>query len=156
MNLTRDEARERARTVRVESYDIEVDLTAGETTSRRRRWHGSPPPRALRRFLDLVAPAVRDAHAHGEPVDISAAFDGVRIALTGLRADNEMRFVADCAYMEHRRGAAPRSSIRSMAALPSTHSSELPTPGASSRCSPRPTSRRRTPSASVPPQPTGR
>jgi len=31
-NLTRDEAAERARLLRVESYQVELDLTGGETT----------------------------------------------------------------------------------------------------------------------------
>ena len=48
-------------------------------------------------LLDLTAPAVREITLNDAPVSLDA-FDGDRIALTGLAADNVLRVVADCAY----------------------------------------------------------
>ncbi len=36
---------------------------------------------------------------NGRSLDVSEVFDGYHIALPGLAADNELRIVADCAYM---------------------------------------------------------
>ncbi len=48
--------------------------------------------------LDLTAPRVVRATLNGAEVDL-AGFDGHRLALTGLAADNELVVEADCAYM---------------------------------------------------------
>ena len=98
-NLTRDEARERARLIDVDSYRVALDLTTGdetfgcETTVRFSAEPGSDT------FIDLIAPRVRAITLNGAAIDPSTAFDGARIALTGLTADNELRIVADCSYM---------------------------------------------------------
>ena len=55
------------------------------------------PHRARPRFINLTAPAVREITLNDTPVSLDA-FDGDRITLTGLAADNELRVVADCAY----------------------------------------------------------
>ena len=47
--------------------------------------------------LDLTAPAVREITLNDAPVSPDA-FDGDRITLTGLAADNVLRVTADCAY----------------------------------------------------------
>jgi aminopeptidase N len=97
-NLTRNEARERARLLSVQSYQVDLDLTGGEsafssvTTA---RFTCTSPGSGT--FVDLTAPAVREIVLNGHPVDPSA-FDGNRIALADLAADNELRVVADCAY----------------------------------------------------------
>jgi aminopeptidase N len=97
-NLTRDEARDRARVVSVESYDVALDLTTGDevflsdTTVRFSAETGAST------FIDLIAPSVRSITLNGADVD-TASFDGARIALSGLAAENELRVVADCAYM---------------------------------------------------------
>ena len=49
-------------------------------------------------FVDLVAAERPRDHAERRGARPGAAFDGARIALTGLAADNELRVVADCAY----------------------------------------------------------
>jgi len=97
-NLTRDEARERARLLSVQSYQVDLDLTGGESTFRSvttARFACTSPGASS--FLDLTAPEVTQIVLNGRPVD-PAAFDGHRIALTGLAADNELRVVANCAY----------------------------------------------------------
>jgi aminopeptidase N len=97
-NLTRDEARERARLLDVESYRVELDLTGGELT------FGSVTTVSFRAaspgastFIDLTAPAVREITLNGAPVS-PENFDGDRIRLDGLAESNELRVAADCAY----------------------------------------------------------
>jgi aminopeptidase N len=99
-NLTRDEARARAAIIRDASYDVELDLTVGEetyTSTTTARFACTEP--GADTFLDLIAPSVRSITLNGAPVDPATAFDGDRIHLTGLAADNELVVVADCAYM---------------------------------------------------------
>ncbi|MGI5327056.1 aminopeptidase N [Actinomadura nitritigenes] len=99
-NLTRDEARERARLLTVESYAVELDLTTGEerfgsTTAIR---FGCAEPGASS-FVDLHGAVVREATLNGEALD-PASYDGEkgRLPLPSLAAQNELRVVADCAY----------------------------------------------------------
>ncbi|HYB86805.1 MAG TPA: aminopeptidase N [Streptosporangiaceae bacterium] len=97
-NLTRDEAHDRAGLLQVVSYQVELDLTAsGETfpsvstvTFRCER------PGAAS-FIDLTAPSVSEVILNGEPL-AADAFDGDRIALPPLAAENELRVVALCSY----------------------------------------------------------
>jgi len=99
-NLTRDEARERARLLDVSSYDVELDLTTGDTAFRSAtviRFDCSEPGAST--FVDLVAPAVSEVVLNGRALDPAEVFDGGRIALSGLEASNELRVVADAAYM---------------------------------------------------------
>ncbi|GGP94723.1 aminopeptidase N [Actinomadura coerulea] len=99
-NLTRDEARERARLLTVESYAVDLDLTTGEerfgsTTVVR---FGSAETGAST-FIDLHGAVVREATLNGQALD-PGSYDAEkgRIPLPGLAADNELRVVADCAY----------------------------------------------------------
>ncbi|HSF27302.1 MAG TPA: aminopeptidase N, partial [Actinomycetes bacterium] len=100
MNLTRDEARERARLVEVSSYDVALDLTTGDTTFASRtvmRFRCLEPGAST--FADLVAPAVHSVVLNGRTLDAAAVADGIRIQLDDLAADNVLEVVADCAYM---------------------------------------------------------
>jgi aminopeptidase N len=97
-NLTRDEARERARLLGVESYRVELDLTGNDLT------FGSVTTVSFRcaspgasTFIDLSAPAVREITLNGARVG-PEQFDGDRIRLDGLAAANELRVTAECAY----------------------------------------------------------
>ncbi|MCF2531689.1 aminopeptidase N [Yinghuangia soli] len=98
-NLTRDEARERARTIGVEAYDITLDLTTGPTTFRSEtviRFGCTEPGTST--FVDLLAPEVAEVRLNDRVLDPAEVFDGTRIALDGLAAENELRVVASCAY----------------------------------------------------------
>ncbi len=100
MNLTRDEAAERATLIEVASYNVELDLTIGQETFRSTtviRFAARQPGAAT--FVDLVAPSVQEITLNGRALEPARAFDGVRIQLDDLGADNELRVVADCAYM---------------------------------------------------------
>ncbi len=98
-NLTRDEARERAALLTVDSYDIELDLTAGETTfpSTTRIRFGCARPGAAT-FADLVDATVRSITLNGRTLDPATAYADNRIALDDLREHNELEVVADCTY----------------------------------------------------------
>jgi aminopeptidase N len=114
-NLTRDEARDRASLISVESYEISLDLTGGEITFRSETTISftaalpsaatdtvtatdADPDTATATFVDLVAPEVREITLNGTPVSLDA-FTGDRIMLTGLQdGGNVLQVVADCAY----------------------------------------------------------
>jgi aminopeptidase N len=97
-NLTRDEARDRARLLRVSSYQVDLDFTGGESTftSVSTVTFRCERPGAST-FIDLTAPSVTAITLNGQPVGLDA-FDGNRIALDGLAAGNELRVVAESAY----------------------------------------------------------
>ena len=97
-NLTRNEARDRAQLLEIESYRIELDLTGGKTTFRSETtvgFHAASPGASS--FIDLTAAEIRDITLNGSPVS-PENFTGDRIILDGLASVNELRIVADCAY----------------------------------------------------------
>ena len=97
-NLTRDEAAARSALITVASYHVDLDLTGDDevfgSVSVIRFDCAAPGSTS---FINLTAPAVREIILNGEPVSLDA-FDGDRITLEGLAADNVLRVVADCAY----------------------------------------------------------
>ncbi|MBS2965846.1 aminopeptidase N [Actinocrinis puniceicyclus] len=105
MNLTRDEARERARLITVEDYRIELDLSGANadrastfrSASTIRFRHAEPGPAATT-FLDLVAPHVASVTLNGRALDPAEVYRGSRVWLTGLEATNEVTVDASCAY----------------------------------------------------------
>ncbi|MEU6415134.1 aminopeptidase N [Microbispora sp. NPDC046933] len=100
-NLTRDEARERARLLSVQSYQVELDLTEGEerfesiTTV-----HFTSDREGADTFIDLHGAHVRKVVLNGRELDVST-YDAEkgRIPLPGLAEHNELRVDADCSYM---------------------------------------------------------
>ncbi|MGY0061769.1 aminopeptidase N [Streptomyces sp. LZ34] len=106
-NLTRDEARERARLLAVDSYDVALDLRSavGEHTGAGPRTFRSTTTVRFRcaepgaaSFVDLLAPRVTTVRLNGRELDPEAVFDGARIALDSLAAENELVVDAQCAY----------------------------------------------------------
>jgi aminopeptidase N len=98
INLTRDEAADRARILTVDSYDITLDLTTSTSAFASTtviRFACSEPGAAT--FADLVGATVHEITLNGRSLDPAAYADN-RIALTDLAADNELRVVADCPY----------------------------------------------------------
>jgi aminopeptidase N len=97
-NLTRDEAADRARLLRVESYQVELDLTGGESTFGSLttvRFACHRPGEAT--FIDLTAPEVSEVTLNGTRLP-DRAFDGNRITLTDLAESNELTVAAQCEY----------------------------------------------------------
>jgi aminopeptidase N len=98
-NLTRDEARERAALLEVAAYDIALDLTVGDTTFTSTTTIRFAATAGGATFVDLIAPRVRQVVLNGVELDPASTFDGARIQLEELRAQNELTIVADAAYM---------------------------------------------------------
>ena len=97
-NLTRNEARDRARLLAVDSYAVELDLTAGDktfTSVTTVRFSCASPGSTT--FIELEAEKVSEIVLNGEAVATSAFANG-RIALPPLAASNELRIRADCVY----------------------------------------------------------
>ncbi|MFD4433968.1 M1 family metallopeptidase, partial [Nocardia sp. NPDC058497] len=105
-NLTRDQAVERAATVAVQNYRIELDLTdqprgagseVSDTFGSTTTVTFTATPGAST-FIDLVAPRVRSAVLNGTPLDVSGYDESTGITLTDLAATNELVVEADCEY----------------------------------------------------------
>src|SRR5918992_664952 len=99
-NLTRDEARDRARLLTVESYTVALDLTTGDErfgSTTVARFDCDEPGTAT--FVDLHDAVVREVTLNGRTLD-PASYDAGqgRIPLPDLAAGNELRVVADVAY----------------------------------------------------------
>ncbi|MET9127048.1 aminopeptidase N [Streptomyces sp. NPDC004528] len=105
-NLSRDEAQERAALLSVDGYEVSLDLRsavgtaeAGARTFRSVttiRFRCSEPGAAT--FADLIAPSVTAVSLNGRDLDPGEVFDGTRIRLEDLAAENELVVDAQCAY----------------------------------------------------------
>jgi aminopeptidase N len=97
--ITRSETSERSRLLRVDDYDVSLDLTRGGEVfgSVSVIRFGCREPGATT-YVDLIAPAVREITLNGTAIDPARAYSGDRIALTGLAERNDLRVVADCSY----------------------------------------------------------
>ncbi|MFC5217115.1 aminopeptidase N [Streptomyces coerulescens] len=114
-NLSRDEARERAALLSVDGYDVSLDVRSalGDGDSDNGGDSDKGGPRTFRSvttlrfrcnepgattFADLIAPSVTAVSLNGKDLDPSEVFDGSRITLEDLAADNELVVDAQCAY----------------------------------------------------------
>ncbi|MEV7089626.1 aminopeptidase N [Streptomyces sp. NPDC093085] len=111
-NLSRDEARERADLLSVDGYEVALDLRSavgapegaeGDEGAPRTfrsvttiRFRCAEPGASA--FADLIAPSVTAVTLNGADLDPAAVFDGSRIALEELLAENELTVDAQCAY----------------------------------------------------------
>ena len=100
-NLSRDEVAARAQLLAVDSYRIELDLAdvATAATFRSRatvRFQCRRPGAST--WIDLIAEDVTAATLNGRPLD-PASYDGARLVLPDLAADNELVVDATCWYM---------------------------------------------------------
>ena len=99
MNLTRTEARERADLIAVDSYDVSLDLTRGESVfgaTTTVRFSAAPGSST---FIDAVTETVHSVTLNGRELDPAEVSDGIRIHLPDLAAQNELTVVADTPYM---------------------------------------------------------
>ncbi|MEU5974316.1 aminopeptidase N [Streptomyces sp. NPDC047315] len=114
-NLSRDEARERAELLSVDGYEVALDVRSaidapgadaggdGEKGAPRTfrsvttiRFRAARPGAAT--FVDLIAPRVTAVSLNGTALDPAEVFDGARIALADLAAENVLVVDAQCAY----------------------------------------------------------
>jgi aminopeptidase N len=97
--ITRSETSERARLLRVDAYDVSLDLTRGGEVfgSVSVIRFGCAEPGAAS-YVDLVARTVREITLNGVTISPAEACTGGRIALPALAERNELRVAADCAF----------------------------------------------------------
>ncbi|WP_069772762.1 aminopeptidase N [Streptomyces sp. LUP30] len=101
-NLTREEARQRAKLLTVDSYEIDLDLSGAQEGGTYRSVttvRFDVAETGAESFIDLVAPTVHEVTLNGDALDPAEVFEDSRIALPGLlEGRNVLRVVADCAY----------------------------------------------------------
>ncbi|WP_404447809.1 aminopeptidase N [Microbacterium marinum] len=97
-NLTRIEAQERRAVVDTQSYEIALDLTAGDEVFTSRSTVRFTATDGASTFIDLIARDVREITLNGRTLDPATVFSDSRIALEGLAAENELTVLADCEY----------------------------------------------------------
>jgi aminopeptidase N len=106
-NLSRDEARERAALLSVDGYEVSLDVRSAVGGDHREgprtfrsvttiRFRCAEPGAST--FADLIAPSVTAVSLNGRDLDPGEVFDGSRIVLEDLAADNELIVDAQCAY----------------------------------------------------------
>ena len=103
-NLTRVEAGARSALIDVTGYRLELDLAQGSTTfdsSSTVRFTCAEP--GVSTFLDVKPQRLHGATLNGVDIDL-AGFDGERIALTGLAAENEVVVTATMSYSNDGQG----------------------------------------------------
>lgn len=99
LNLTRDEARERAGLVHVDRYDVDLDLTVPSTTVFRSRTRVVFDAEAgASTFIDAVTERVHTITLNGAELDPALVSDGLRIQLPDLTEHNELVIDADARY----------------------------------------------------------
>jgi aminopeptidase N len=99
-NLTRLEAADRAKLLKVHSYEVELDLTQGdETFSSRTTVLFDAHEVGASTFIDAITAKVRSITLNGESLDVAKHSDGIRIELTNLQSKNELIVDADAFYM---------------------------------------------------------
>ena len=103
-NLTRDDAQARADLLRVESYDIALDLTDGGGKPGDRTFRSTTTVRfAATRpgestFIDVIADRFHRVTLNGAEVDVSDYRSADGVVLTDLAAENELVIDADLLY----------------------------------------------------------
>lgn len=104
VNLTHAEAKERAGLIKVESYDVDLDLTSGTETfvsTTTIKFSGLKPGAST--FIDAVGKSVISATLNGKPVDASQ-FDGESVFLPSIAATNELKLVIEGIYSKSGEG----------------------------------------------------
>ena len=102
-NLTRDDARARADLLRVESYDVVLDLTDGGGKPSERTFRSTTTVTFTARagadtFIDVIADRFHSVTLNGQDVDVSAYRPEDGIALSGLADENVLVVDADLLY----------------------------------------------------------
>ena len=99
-NLTRSEAKRRARDVTTKSYRFDIDISDAKSSDTFRtqaeiEFRATP---GVSSFIDALAETVHSVELNGRSLDPGAVFDGTRIALPELEAVNVLRIEADFSY----------------------------------------------------------
>ncbi len=98
-NLTRQEAQERAALLSVDTYDVALDLTVGETrfdSTTELRFRCTSPGAAT--FADLVDAEISELSLNGRDLDPATTYVDSRLLLEDLAAENVLRVRASLPY----------------------------------------------------------
>lgn len=98
LNLTHEEAQQRAQVVKPHSYEVLLDLTTGDKTFASQTKIAFSATEGASTFADLVAAQVHQIRLNGQEVPTEHFADN-RIWLDNLAAENELVVQADCLYM---------------------------------------------------------
>ena len=99
-NLTRIEAADRAKLLKVHSYDVELDLTTGEKTfASKTTVRFAAHEVGASTFIDAITSKVHSITLNGESLEVAKHSDGIRIELTNLQSENELVVDAEAFYM---------------------------------------------------------
>ena len=97
-NLTRAEARERARLVHVDGYDVSLDLTTGAETFTALTTVEFSAEAGTSTFIDLIADSVESVELNGEALDPARVFADSRIQLPDLEERNTLTVASTQRY----------------------------------------------------------
>ena len=104
LNSTRKEAQERAAHLKIDSYNVTLDVTTGaESFNSKTIVKFSCTKPGYDTFIDAVAKRVISATLNGKPVDTNN-YDGETIYLKGLQAENELVLELEAAYSKNGEG----------------------------------------------------
>jgi aminopeptidase N len=104
LNSKRNEAQERSAHLKVDSYNVTLDVTGGEETFLSKTIVKFSCNKAgYDTFIDAVAKRVISATLNGKPVDTNN-YDGETIFLIGLQTENELVLELEAAYSKNGEG----------------------------------------------------
>lgn len=97
-NLTQAEAAERAELLTVNSYDVALDLTTGETTFHTTTTVTFTATPGASTFIDAFTASINSIQLNGQQLNPADVADGARIQLPDLREHNELTVDAEMFY----------------------------------------------------------
>jgi len=99
-NLTRIEAQSRAAILKINSYQVSLDLTTGSETFRSTsKVSFSSSEVGASTFIDAITNKVHSVTLNGEALAVESVADAARIQLPNLQSENLLEVVADMKYM---------------------------------------------------------
>ena len=99
LNITRNEAIERASLVSDPIYRVSLELDGKGDTFSCFASIDFKSKENSNTWIDLVSPLVESIWLNGEELNVKEVFDGTRIKLQNLKIENQLKIKAQCSYM---------------------------------------------------------
>ena len=99
LNITRNEAIERASLVSDPIYRVSLELDGKGDTFSCFASVDFKSKENSNTWIDLVSPLVESVWLNGEELDVKEVFNGTRIKLQNLKQENQLKIKAQCSYM---------------------------------------------------------
>ena len=99
LNITRNEAIERASLVSDPIYRVSLELDGKGDSFSCFASIDFKSKENSNTWIDLVSPLVESIWLNGEELNVTEVFDGTRIKLSNLKIDNQLKIKAQCSYM---------------------------------------------------------